>query len=140
MKNDLTKANMPEEAELAKKKVELDGLSQVLAEKELNIEELKLAVRRFQHRYFSEVGRKYVELDELQAQVAQLKARQDPQNHELKQQAATSKKQARDTKVEYEDIDLEPQADLLKLTVDDENDTKDSFDCSLFLANIEPHL
>jgi len=114
MENDLTKANTPEEAELAKKKVELDGLSQLLAEKELNIEELKLAVTRFQHRYFSEVGRKYVELDELRAQIAELKARQHPQNHELNQEAATARKQARNTKDEYEDIDIEPQADSLK--------------------------
>jgi hypothetical protein len=114
MENDLTKANTPEEAELAKKKVELDGLSQLLAEKELNIEELKLTVARFQHRYFSEVGRKYVELDELRAQLAELKARQHPQNHELKQGAVTSRKQARDTKDEYEDIDIEAEADSLK--------------------------
>jgi hypothetical protein len=114
MKNDLTKANTPEEAELAKKKIEFDRLSQILAEKELNHEELKLAVRRFQYRYFSEVGRKYVELDELRAQIAEMKARKHPQNHELEQQAVKSKKQARDTKDEYEDIDIEPQADSLE--------------------------
>jgi hypothetical protein len=114
MENDLNKANTPEQAELTKKKVELDRLSQVLAEKELNIEELKLAVARFQHRYFSGVGRKYVELDELRAQIAELKARQHPQNHELKQQAVTYRKQARDTKDEFDDIDIEPQADSLK--------------------------
>ena len=114
MEHDLTKANTPEEAELAKKKVELDGLSQVLAEKELNIEELKLTVARFQHRYFSEVGRKYVELDELRAQLAELKARQHPQNHVMKQEAVTSRKQARNTKDEYEDIDIDFQADSQK--------------------------
>jgi hypothetical protein len=114
MENDLTKAKSPEEAELAKKKVELDRLSQLLAEKELNIEELKLTVGRFQQRHFSEVGRKYVELDELRAQIAELKARQQPQNHELTQEAVTFREQARNTKDEYEDIDIEPQADSLK--------------------------
>ena len=114
MENDLTKANTPEEAELAKKKVELDRLSQVLAEKELNIEELKLAVGQFQYRYFPEVGRKYVELDELLAQIADLKARKHPQNQELKQEAVTDRNQATNTKDEYEDIDIEPQADSLK--------------------------
>lgn len=114
MENDLTKANTPEEAELAKKKIELDRLSQVLAEKELNIEELNLAIGRFQHRYFSEVGRKYVELDELRAQIAELKAKQHPQNHELKEEAVTYRKQARDSKNEYEDLNIEPPADSLK--------------------------
>jgi hypothetical protein len=114
MKNDLTKANTPEEAELTKKKVELDGLSQVLAEKELNIEEIKLAVAQFKHRYFSEVGRKYVELDDLLAQIADLKSRQQPQNQDLKQEAVTAKNQARNTKDEYEDIDIEAPAESLK--------------------------
>ena len=39
MRNDLIKANTPEEAELAKKKAELERLSDVLAEKELDIED-----------------------------------------------------------------------------------------------------
>lgn len=113
MKNDLIMANTPEDAELAKKKVELDKLSQVLAEKELAIEELKLAVARFQYRYFSEVGGKYVELDELHAQIAERLAKPHPKNHELHQKALLQRTQAKNTKDEYEDLVIEPQADLL---------------------------
>lgn len=50
--------NTPEEAELATKKAELERLSQLLAEKELDLEELKLTVAAFQHRYYSQVGKR----------------------------------------------------------------------------------
>jgi hypothetical protein len=109
MKDDLTKTNTSEEAELARKKVEIERLSQVLAEKERGIEELKLTVLRFQHRYYSKVGRKYVELDELRAQIAELKARKRLHDHELKQEAQRARTQARNSEEDYEEVDIEPQ-------------------------------
>jgi cell pole-organizing protein PopZ len=107
----LIKMSTPEEAELAGKKAELERLSDVLAEKELDLEELKLTVARFQHRYYSEVGKRYVELDELRAQIAELKAERKPQDHEMNQEATRARTQARKATEEYEDIDIEPQAD-----------------------------
>jgi len=102
----------PEETELVGKKAELERLSDFLAEKELDLEELKLTVTQFQRRYYSEVGKRYVELDELRAQIAELKARQKPQDHELNQEAARARTQARKAAEEYEDIDIESQKDL----------------------------
>jgi cell pole-organizing protein PopZ len=104
----------PEEAELARKKAGLERLSDFLAEKELDLEELKLTVTQFQRRYYSELGKRYVELDELRAQIAELKARQRPQDHELNQEAARARTQARKAAEEYEDIDIEPQIDSKK--------------------------
>lgn len=114
MRNDLIKTNTPEEAELATKKAEIERLSQLLAEKELDLEEIKLTVAAFQHRYYSEVGKRYVELDELRAQIAELKARQTPQDHELNQEAVKARTQARKAAEEYEGVEIEPQTDSLK--------------------------
>jgi len=114
MRNGLIKTNTPEEAELAKKKTELERLSDVLAEKELGMEELTLTVAQFQHRYYSKVGKRYVELDELQAQIAELIARQEPQDHELNQEAVRARIQARKAAEEYEGGESEPKTDSLK--------------------------
>ena len=113
MRNDLIKMNTPEEAELATKKAELERLSQSLAEKELDLEDLKLTVAAFQHRYYFQVGKRYVELDELRAQIAELKARQSPQDHEMNQESVRARTQARKAAEEYEGVDIEPQKDSL---------------------------
>ena len=52
MSEELIRVGSPEEEELSAKKSELSFLSELLAEKELEFEELKLSVARFQHRYF----------------------------------------------------------------------------------------
>jgi len=114
MRNELIKMKTPEEAELAAKKAELERLSEVLAEKELDLEELKHTLAAFQHRYYSEVGKRYVELDELRAQIAELKARQTPQDHELSQEAVRARTQARKSAEEYEGVDSELQTESLK--------------------------
>ena len=92
----------PEEIELTKKKAELDSLSDILADKELTVEELTLSISKFQHRYYSEVGTKYVELDELRAQIAELRAKKNSKNHDLKSEATKARAQAQKTSEEYE--------------------------------------
>lgn len=104
----------PEEVEVERKKAELESLSDSLAEKELDLEDFKLAVAKFQHRYYSELGKKYVELDELLAQIAELKAKQKPQDHKLNKEAVRARAQARKAAEEYEDIGVEPKADAKK--------------------------
>jgi hypothetical protein len=100
----------PEETELTGKKAELERLSELLAEKELDLEELRLSLTQFQRRYYSEIGIKYVELDELRAQIGELKSRQKPQDHKLNKEAKKARERARDAAKEYEDIDIEPPA------------------------------
>ncbi len=114
MKNNLIKTKTPEEAELATKKAKLEKASKLLAEKELGLEELKLTVTQFQHRYYSKVGKKYVELDELRAQIAELIAGKDPQDNELNQEAVEARTQAEKVAEEYEGVENDPQIDLLK--------------------------
>lgn len=108
----LIKTLTPEEAELAAKKAELESFSQLLAEKELYLEELKLTVSGFQHRYYSHVGKRYVELAEVQAQIAELKASQMPQDQELQQEAVRAREQARKAAEEYEGLDTAPEEPL----------------------------
>jgi len=69
--NSLTKRLSPKEQELQAKRTELTTLSEQLAEAELQFEELKSSLSTFQRRYFQEVGRKYIELDDLRAQIAE---------------------------------------------------------------------
>lgn len=113
MKDNLIKVSTPEEAELAIKKAELDKLSQILAEKELDLEEGKQLILSFQRRYYSQVGIKYVELDEIRAQIAELQARQTSQDRELKKKAEKARTQAEETSKEYEGIDIESPANVL---------------------------
>ena len=99
----------PEEAELAGKKAELKGLSDILADKELDLEDHKHSIMKFQHHYYSEFGKKYVELDELRAQIAELKSRQRPQDHKMSREAIKARTQARKAAEEYVDSNIECQ-------------------------------
>lgn len=105
MNNDLARATSPEEKELAEKRAELDVVSGLLAEKELELEELRLTVGRFQHRYFSEVGSKYAELDELHAQIAEARARNRRNDQQAQETAAKARDKARRTAADYECFD-----------------------------------
>jgi hypothetical protein len=98
----LIKTVTPEEQELAEKKAELDRLSKHLADKELDLEEIRLAVARFQHRYFAEIGKKYVRLDDLRAQIAELRARHSPHDAGLKRVADVAREAAARSSAEYQ--------------------------------------
>ena len=66
----IKKINSPEEDELELKRIELAKSSELLAEKELELTTLRNSVLHFDHRYYRQVGIKYVELDEINAQIA----------------------------------------------------------------------
>ena len=101
MKHDLMKLTTPEEEELLAKKTELESLSEVLAEKELDLEDIRLAVARFQHRYFAEIGKKYVQLDELRALIAGTAGKARSTRLQLKER---SKDKARGSRQDYQRI------------------------------------
>ncbi len=56
MTTDLAATMTPEEAELLERKAELERLAAILAQKELDREDLSLSVARFEQRYFAELG------------------------------------------------------------------------------------
>ena len=127
MKNELIsnqKPQSPEEIELEAKKTELERASADLAQKELELEDIRLSIARFQHRYYAEVGKRYVKLDELRARIAEYHARQEPDNPEIQQFAENAREEASKTAQEFHekenDADVgadkgEPPEELKKL-------------------------
>ncbi len=112
----------PEELELESKRSELSTLSETLADAELQFEELKMSLASFQRRYFHEVGRKYIELDDLRAQIAEALARRKPYEVEAEAKAKQARQQAEASSKEYEsfakdsrkEADYEPPSDECK--------------------------
>lgn len=122
MSQSLTKRRSPEEVELEAKRVELTTLSETLADAELQFEELKASLASFQRRYFHEVGAKYIELDDLKAQIAEALARRKPDEVEAEVKAKQARQQAEASSKEYEsfanesrkEADYEPPSDECK--------------------------
>jgi DnaJ-domain-containing protein 1 len=81
----------PEEEELSKKSGEFSELELELVQKELDLATLHGELRAFEARYLSIVGIRYAELDEIEAQVAELQALLAPKDKGQKESA----KQAR---------------------------------------------
>lgn len=80
MSGDLGFRPKPEEEELKLKRQELQGLESKLIELELQLMSLKGELSAFERLYLKQVGVLYAELDEIEAQIAELLARRDPGN------------------------------------------------------------
>ena len=85
---------LPEEQELNRLESEQATLEDQVANNELILETLKAETAQFQHHYYQTVGRLYVELDEIIAQIARVKAGLEPDNTEAQTQAETAEQQA----------------------------------------------
>ncbi len=112
MNKNLIKPTTPEESELLEKRAELDRLCAMLADKELQLEDMQLSVARFQSRYFTEVGKKYVEIDELRAKLAELRSRNSPQDQAKKDAAHVARETANKSAEEYQDSDSSAKPQL----------------------------
>jgi len=77
----------PEEEELDRKKAVLVGLEAQLADRELELASFRADLIHFEKRYLQTVGRRYATLDELKAQIAEARARQDPDRQDARDQA-----------------------------------------------------
>ncbi|HEY6386179.1 MAG TPA: hypothetical protein VIX91_10895, partial [Candidatus Acidoferrum sp.] len=93
MNVDLGLRPKPEEEELKLKKQELQELENRLIELELQLAGLRGEVAAFERLYLKRVGALYAELDELEAQIAELLAQREPGN--LKAQGAARETRAR---------------------------------------------
>jgi hypothetical protein len=89
----------PEEEEILRKREELAAIRATLAERELELVDLRSQLAAFEGRYLRQVGTLYAELDEWRARIAELQARFDS-SASAKAQAEEARKQARHT---YED-------------------------------------
>lgn len=103
--HDLTAFASPEEQEIETKTLELSRLSEELAQKELDLEDARLSLAQFHRRYFHTIGEKYVVLDELLAQIAELAAEKNPYNHKAQTSARRARDQAAETAREFEGIE-----------------------------------
>jgi len=68
----------PEHDELEEKRRQLESLNEELAQRELDLATLTVELERFGRLYFRIVGARYAELDELDARVAAIRARLEP--------------------------------------------------------------
>ncbi|NLE60657.1 MAG: molecular chaperone DnaJ [Planctomycetes bacterium] len=112
----------PEDEELQRKKAELARLETELAERELELATLEAELRSFERTYLVRVGRRYAELDQLEAQIAEATAREHPQNEPARVEAEKARSRAAesaDAVADAEDTasrgDFKPSDTLKKL-------------------------
>ncbi len=84
----------PEEEELNLKRRELSEHERELVERELQLIGMKGELAAFEQVYVQKVGAKYVELDEINAQIAELRAGRDPNNSGAKSAANAARTRA----------------------------------------------
>jgi hypothetical protein len=93
MSSQITRRLKPEEAELLRKREELALIRANLAERELELVDLRRELAAFEGRYLGQVGTLYAELDEWKARISELKARLEP-SAAANGQAEEARKQA----------------------------------------------
>jgi hypothetical protein len=98
---DLVVRACEEEEAIAARRAELHRLSELLAERELEQAEIRAELARFQYRYYQAVGARYVELDELQARIAEKRSANDPAEDSLSGRARRTREQADRSAREY---------------------------------------
>jgi chromosome segregation ATPase len=86
----------PEDEELLRKREELAALQATLAERELELADLRCQLAAFEGRYLRQVGTLYAELDEWKARVSELQARLHP-SAVAEERAQEAREQARQT-------------------------------------------
>ena len=109
----------PEEEELLRKREELTSIRSALAERELELADLRALLKGFEGRYLRQVGVLYAELDEWEAKIAEIEASLKP--------SATASQRAQETRKRAEETheathgeaskarDFQPSADLKSL-------------------------
>lgn len=97
MNTGLTRRQTPEERELAKKQAELAALEARLAQRELDLATLQAELQTFEGQYLRIVGIRYAELDEIEAQIAALKAQRRPGDINAQEHAAQARAQAQES-------------------------------------------
>jgi hypothetical protein len=96
MSGHLTRRLKPEEEEILRKREELAGIRATLAERELELVDLRSRLAAFEGRYLRQVGTLYAELDEWKARISELQARLGP-SAAAKARAQEARDQARQT-------------------------------------------
>ncbi len=112
MKNGgLITTSLDGEEELCFLRLELARFSNSLAEREMEMAEVRLRLSRFQSRYYARVAPKYMALDQLRARLAELHAQQAPLDDGLLRAARQARINADRTAREFRDYDSEGVGD-----------------------------
>jgi hypothetical protein len=96
MSASLTRRLKPEEEEVLRKREELAAIRATLAERELELADLRPQLAGFEGRYLREVAILYAELDEWRARITELHARLNP-SAAAQERAGAAREQARQT-------------------------------------------
>src|SRR5262249_53883760 len=100
---------LPEEKELARLEAEQAELKERVSAAELELETIKTETAQFQSRYYQAVGRLYVQLDELDAEIARVQSKQAPNDPNLEARADAAKQKAQKSADEASFIRAQPK-------------------------------
>jgi hypothetical protein len=119
MPSEIVRKQTPEEMELVRKREELAAIRTVLADRELELADVRAQLRSFEGRYLREVGILYAELDEWVARIAELEASLS-KSVDARNQATQARKQAEETRAAAQgeaskSQDFKPSVDLKNL-------------------------
>jgi hypothetical protein len=93
----------PEDEELARKKAELSRLQGLLADRELFLTALRTEVSALEQAYIRTVGKRYAELDEIEAKIAEHVARMQPENVRARNSATQARSQAQESHAVFDE-------------------------------------
>lgn len=96
MSGEIVRQPTPEEEELLRKREELASVRSALAERELELADLRAQLNTFEGRYLRHVGVLYAELDDWEAKIAELEAKLSP-SPTAGQRATETRKRAEET-------------------------------------------
>lgn len=99
----------PEEQELASKQRGLEQLESTLAQKELELATLHGEVAAFNSRYLHSVGRLYAQIDDIEREIAELRARRNPLDTDAVQAASEARQRARASSQAVNEVEKEPE-------------------------------
>lgn len=104
--NELVQSRVrPEDEELAKKRRELAQLEAELMDRELYVATLRAELASFEQRYLKIVGTRYADLDEINAQIAERRARQRPDDTRIVDDAREARRRAEDSRGAAESVE-----------------------------------
>ncbi|MCU1337103.1 MAG: hypothetical protein JWO19_2684 [Bryobacterales bacterium] len=95
-------AAKPEDQELGRKIAELESLQSELADRELYLTNLRVDLAAFERRYTGIVGKRYAEIDEIEAKIAEHFSRVHPENQRAHDFAAQARSQAQASRTNVE--------------------------------------
>lgn len=97
MSNLPERSRTPEEVELELKQAELKKLESEFAQRQLDLETLRGELSAFEREYLRVVGVKLAELDEIEAEIAELLAKANPKDSEVRHKAEAAREHARNS-------------------------------------------